>query len=237
MITRADLEAELLEQLLVADNSTLYPSTRLTSLVQNAYIWATQLVIWHDLVRAVYTSSVATINYYDYPDEFRSESIVRLEVAGEKSARKNFEDYLDFKNRNPTSTKRIFASFGRQYFISPTPLANNLEITLWGAVQADALALSTTKTIFSDNKQDGNEAVVRKAFSVAIKRSDPNLSKSEEQEAMVLLLRLAKAENDNTQRNQRLNHPMFNVPDFLGNSLGLSSSIGRFDYFPDQEDY
>jgi len=52
MTTRADLEAELLTRLQVADNSTLFPSARLTSLIKNAYIWATQFVVWHDLVRA-----------------------------------------------------------------------------------------------------------------------------------------------------------------------------------------
>jgi glycogen debranching enzyme len=236
MTTRADLEAELLERLLVADNSTLYPSTRITSLIKNAYIWATQLVIWHDLVRAVYTTTFVNTEYYDYPCEFRSESIVRMEINSEKYVRKNFEDYLDFKRRNPSSTKKIFASFGRKYFIHPTPTIAGYEITLWGAIQADALSASTSVPIFSYNKEEANEAVIQKAFAVAIKRLDPNLAKSEEQEATVTLLRLSKYEQDNTQRNQRLNHPMFAVPDYLGGNLNGSTPIGGFNYLIDEGD-
>jgi len=236
MITRENLVDELREQLLVADNSTLYPEERLISLIKNAYLWATQLVIWHDLVKAVYTNSFANFEYYDYPQEFRSESIQRLEVNGLKYSRRNFQDYLDFRKNNPNSQKRIFASFGRQYFISPTIPTAGLEITLWGAVQAPGLDNDGSIPIFSYNKQEGNEAVVRKAFSVGIKRIDPSLSKSEEQEATVTLLRLSKMEQDNTQSNKRLDHPMLDVPDYLGGSSG--NPIGGFSYLPeDTEDY
>jgi len=234
MTTREDLEAELLELLLVSDNSTLYPASRLTSLIKNSYMWATQLVIWHDLVRAVYTKTFADTDYYDYPQEFRSESIIRMEIAGDKYTRKNYEDFMDYKNRNSGTQKKMFASFGRLFFINPVN-AGGLEMTLWGAVQADALTNATDEPIFSNNKQEGNEAVVRKAFSTAIKRVDPNLSKSEEGEAIAILLRLSKMEQDNTQRNKRLDHPMLNVPDFLGGFSGNTSN-GSFNYTPEGED-
>lgn len=235
MTTREDLEAELLELLLVSDNSSLYPATRLTSLIKNAYMWATQLVIWHDLVRAVYTTTFPNTNYYDYPQEFRSESIVRMEINGEKYVRKNYEDYMDYKNRNPGTQKKMFASFGRLFFINPVSASGGEQMDLWGAVQADPLDLATDEPIFSNNKQEGNEAVVRKAFATAIKRVDPNLSKMEEAEALAILLRLSKMEQDNTQRNKRLDHPMLNVPDFLGGFTG-STSYGSFNYTPEGED-
>ena len=235
MTTREDLEAELLELLLVSDNSTLYPASRLTSLIKNSYMWATQLVIWHDLVRAVYTNTFANTDYYDYPQEFRSESIIRMEINGEKYVRKNYEDFMDYKNRNPGTQKKMFASFGRLFFVNPVSVSGGLEMSLWGAVQADALDLPESVPIFSNNKQEGNEGVVRKAFSTAIKRVDPNLSKAEEGEAIAILLRLSKMEQDNTQRNKRLDHPMLNVPDFLGGFSG-STSNGSFNYTPEGED-
>jgi hypothetical protein len=235
MTTRSDLETELIARLQVASNSTLYPSTRITTIIQSAYMWATQLVIWHDLVRARCTSTVATQEYYDYPANFRSESIIRMEVDGEEYKRKNYEDYLAFQQDNPSSTKKIFSSFGRQFFISPIPTttgSNN--ITIWGAIQADALSSSSSVPIFSYNKEEANEAVIKKAIAIALVRSDPTVAKSEEQDAITLLMKLSTDESKNTQRNKRLNHPMLTVPDYF-NSSG-STDIGSFNYEPDGAD-
>ena len=228
MTTRSDLETELLERLLVADNSTLYPSARLTMLIQNAYRWAKSLVIWNDLVNARKTGTKVDHEYYDYPAEFRSESIIRLEVDGEVYERKNFEDYLDYKDNNANTTKKMFASFSRRYFINPTPtLAGSYNIHVWGAIEGDQLDSSSSTTIFSYGNEEGNEAIIQKAFAVAIGRADPQLAKSETQEATVTLLRLHQLEQGRTQRNKRLDHPMFNVPDYFGGSQN-STTIGNW---------
>jgi len=232
MTTRSDLETELLARLQVATNSTLYPSARLTTLIQNAYIWATQLFIWHDLVRAMTTGTKVDHEYYDYPAEFRSESILQMEIDGDWYGRKNYEDYLDYRRDNPSTTKKMFASFGRRFFVNPTPTTlGSANISIWGAIQADALSLSSSVPIFSYNKEEGNEATIRKAFSVAVKRQDSNLSTSEENEAKAVLAKLSFDEQTNTQRNQRLNHPMLNVPDFF---VGKGRTpYSRFNYQPE----
>ena len=235
MTTRSDLETELVARLQVASNSTLYPSARITTLIQNAYMWATQLVVWHDLVRAVCTHTVAGQEYYDYPSNFRSESIIRMEVDDEEYKRKNYEDYLAFQRDNPSSTKKIFSSFGRQFFISPIPtITGTNNITVWGAIQADALTLSTSVPIFSYNKEEANEAVIKKALSIALVRSDPIVAKSEENDAITIIMKLSSDEAKNTQRNKRLNHPMLIVPDYF--SSGGSTTIGGFDYDPESGD-
>jgi hypothetical protein len=228
------LETELLARLQVASNSTLYPSTRITTLIQNAYMWATQFVVWHDLVRAVCTKTQAAHEYYDYPSNFRSESIIRMEIDDEEYLRKNYEDYLAFKKDNPTSTKKMFSSFGRQFFVHPTPTVTGTDnLTVWGAVQGDPLSLSTSVPIFSYNKDEANEAVVKKALAVALVRSDPTSAKSEEQDAKMILSKLSNDEQKNTQRNKRLNHPMLRVPDFF--STGGATDIGSFNTGLDED--
>ena len=231
MTTRADLETELQSQLQAADNSTLYPASRLTTLIKNAYIWATQIAIWNDLVRGKDTTTKASGTYYDYPSEFRSETIIRIEVDGDNYPRRAFEDYLSFIDRNPSSSKKFYANFGRQFFIHPTPSTAGLEICVWGAIQADALSDSTSVPIFSYNKEEANQAVVRKALSVAVKRADPNLAQVEEREATVMLLRLAEEEQKATQRDQRLDRPMFDVPDYYGGNG--ATPYQRFNYLPE----
>lgn len=237
MTTRSELETELVAQLQVASSSTLYPAARITTLIKNAYMWATQLVIWQDLVRAKTTGTWATHERYDYPDEFRSGTIFRLEVDDEEYKRKHFEDYLAFKRNNPSSTKKIFASFARQLFIYPTPTANgSANISAWGAIQADELSAASSEPIFSNSKEDGNEAVVRKAFSVAIRRQDKDLAKSEETEAIAILLKLSTDEQKATQRDQRLQHPMLSVPDYFAGGSGGATPYGKFSYDPEEEE-
>lgn len=237
MTTRSDLESELTSRLQVASNSTLFPSARITSLIKNAYMWATQLFVWHDLVRALKTNTVASAEYYEYPDEFRSESIIRLEIDDVEYKRKNFEDYLAYKRANTTTTKKMFASFGRQFFINPTPSSTGTtyNMSVWGAIQADELTASSSVPIFSKNKQEGNEAVVKKALSVALFRSSPQVAREEEAGAILILSKLSMDEQRNTQRNKRLDHPMLNVPDFFGGN-NSTSPTGSFNYNTEEDD-
>jgi hypothetical protein len=197
-------------------------------------MWATQFVVWHDLVRAVCTKTQAAHEYYDYPSNFRSESIIRMEIDDEEYYRKNYEDYLAFKKDNPTSTKKMFSSFGRQFFVHPTPTVTGTDnLTVWGAIQADALSLSTSVPIFSYNKEEANEAVIKKALAIALVRSDTSTAKSEEKDAIIILAKLAQDEAKNTQRNKRLNHPMFRVPDYFGS--GGAIDIGSFNTDVEEE--
>lgn len=226
--TRADMETELLAQLQVANNSSMFPSARLTQLIKNAHTWATNLFVWVDLVRAKCTSTVSGQEYYDYPAEFRSGTIMRLEIDGESYKRKSYEDYLDFRENNPGSTLKIFANYGRFFFIHPTPtLTGSNNMSIWGAIQADDLSQPTSTTIFSDNKEQGNEAIVRKGLSVALKRIDPKLSQTEEAQATTILAKLNFDEAKSTQRDQRIQHPKFIVPDFYSGNGG--NPIGNFD--------
>lgn len=232
MATRNDLVTELRDQLQAADNSTLYPESRLIKLIQDAYIWATQQFIWRDLVQGKITSTVANGDYYDYPEEFRSDTIIRMEIDGDPYERKNFEDFLDYRQNNPTSTRRIFANYGRWFHVFPTPTSNGSgNLTVWGAIHADDLDSESSETIFSNNKESGNEAVVRKALSVAIRRNDPKLAVSEELAAKGMLAELNQDEWAATHRDKRIQHPKFAVPDFFGSSLSVNR-IGRFDYDP-----
>lgn len=222
MDTYTELQTELTTRLQAADNSTLYPSSRIQTLIKDGHIWATTVFIWNELVRGRKTNSVATQDYYDYPEDFRTGTIIRLTVDDLPYDRKNFEDYLEYKRNNPTSTKRLFANFGRQYFITPTPSSSGVNnIKIWGAIQAPQLSGGTDKTIFSGNNSEGNEAIVKKAFSVAIKRLDPSLSQQEEKDAAGILAVLFDKQQKSTQRDQRIQHPFFNVPDFFATGNGM----------------
>ena len=230
MDTRAEMEAELVSQLQVASNSSLYPAARITSLIQNAYKWATNLFIWTDLVKAKTTDTGASQEYYDYPEEFRSNTILRLDIDEDPYERKNFEDFLDYKENNSTTTKKMFANYGRLFFVNPIPSAIGTDnICAWGAIQADALSASSSETIFTNNNPEGNDAVVQRAFGVALKRIDKKQSLEEIQEPIAILQKLNADEVKATQRDKRLDHPSMNVPNYFG-GYTANPNPGRFNY-------
>lgn len=233
--TREDLENELQSQLQIADNSSLFPASRLTKLIQNAYRRATDLYIWLDLVKGKTTHTQAGHEYYDYPQDFRSNTILRMEIDGENYERKNFEDYLAYKNNHPTSNFKMFANFGRQFFVWPVPTSTGTDnLDVWGAVVSDELANSTDETIFSNNKEDCNFAVVGLAFAVAMKRIDLSLSREEETSALAILAKHNKDEWVHTQRDQRIQHPKFAVPNYFNVSSGYNP-VGNFNWNPTME--
>lgn len=231
MDTRAEMETELIARLQVASNSSLFPSSRITTLIQNAYKWATNLFIWPELVRAKCTSTIANAEYYDYPSEFRTGTIIRLEIDGDPYDRKDYEDYMDYKENNPNTTKKMFANYGRFFFVNPTPSSNGSNnIDVWGAIQADVLDDSTDETIFTNSSPEGNEAVVERGFAIAMKRIDSAVSKSSNDEATIILGKLNMDAWKSTHRDKRLDHPRFNVPNFFGNDR--SPGVGKFSYQP-----
>lgn len=232
MDNRQEMEIELQSRLQVSSNSTQYPASRLTTLIQDAYKWATTMFTWLDLVDAKETNSKAGYEYYDYPEDFRSSSIVMLTMDGDEYTRKNFEDYQDFKRNNPNSTEKIFANYGRRFFIFPTPTTNGTNnISIWGQGVASSLSSPSSTTIFTNNKVEGNEAIVKKALSVALVRIDPPASVKEESEALAILTKINKDEWKSTQRDQRIQHPKFAVPNYFGTTR-YRDPIGGFSYQP-----
>jgi hypothetical protein len=234
MITRADMETELKQQLIASANSTLFPDSRITKVIQDSHRWATGMFPFRALMRAKKTNSIANAEYYDIPDEFKTHGVIRLEIDGKEYNPKAYEDVLDYKNEYPNSKKRIFGQYANYFFPRPIPTSDGTDnILVWGAVQANKLESSTDTTIFSNRDISGNEAIVRKAYSVLIKPFDSVNSTKEEGIAKGMLMEIFKEEQKNTQRDQRLQHPKFEVHDFYAGRGGISA-VGRFSYDPSE---
>lgn len=245
MQTRADIETELSKRLMVANNSTLVSPTRITQLVQDAYLWAGSLFFWPQLLRSRYFSSKPSsqsatpilplaYDYYDYPQDFLTGSISRLYFNGKKYDKKSFQDFLDYTDNAqqaqnpPDPTKLFFAEYGRQFFVWPgVTQAGVNDGLVWGNIQPQQLANSTDKTIFSLWNDSGNEAVLKKALAVEMERLDSGFANEQKQEAVQLLQVIWNKVVAENQKSQRLNHPRFKVPDYFGQDTGIST-IGNF---------
>jgi len=217
MQTYTELKTELSSRLQVASNSTLFTTTRIETLIKDAYMWATSQYNWPILEKAKITSTIANHYYYDYPAEFRTDSIIRVVIADQEYDRKAFEDFLDYKDANADDTDTfIFADYGRQVFIFPTPtVSGSSNFDVWGTIQPTQLSAGSDTTIFTYHDESGNEAIVKKALSVALSRSEKNLSVQEENEAKGILATIWQKVMQKQARDQRLDHPFFEVEDMF----------------------
>lgn len=240
MQTRLEMEAELQKQLRSATNSNIFPSDRLTSLVQNSYVTATTIFKWLALARAKTTSTTAKGAgdddcYYNYPDEFRTNTVFRVEIDGKEYNRKSFESYRDYRNRNPIggSSKRIFSNYQRFIFVSPDTSVGTDNMDIWGIIQAPELSTGASETIFSNNADEGNMAVVKLAKAVALESIKPDIAQRSLEEGMLMLARINESEWEEYKRDQQLDTPLFAVPDFYGKPM-LNGLIGQFNYDPEE---
>lgn len=239
MQTRGEIETEVIERAMIANNSTMFPASRVTQVVQDASLWAGSLYFWPILYRSrIFSSKPNTqslaYDYYDYPVDFLTNSISRIYINGEKYDKKAFQDFLDYVDNviagsiPPDSTKRYFAEFGRQFFVYPTvTAAGSSDGIVWGNIQAPALGSSSQITIFSLWDDSGNEAICKKALSVLMERIDSGFAMTQKQEAIQLLQVMWGKVTTELQRSQRLNHPFFQVYDMFGSGGGIST-IGNF---------
>lgn len=239
MITRADMEAELIQRAMLANNSTMIPPARATQLIQDANQWAGSLHFWPPLYRSrIFSSKPNTqslaYDYYDYPSDALTGSISRLYIGGKKYDKKAFQDFLDYVDNvligsiPPDPTKRYFAEFARQFFVYPTvTAAGTNDGIVWCNIQPLQMSIPTSTSIFSLWNDSGNEAILKKALSVAMERLDSGFANVQKAEAIQLLELIWKKITDEQQKSQRLNHPFFQVYDFFGYGSGVST-IGNF---------
>ncbi|MDE2025150.1 MAG: hypothetical protein KGJ07_01520 [Patescibacteria group bacterium] len=238
--TRSDMETELLARLMIANNSDTISPARITEIIQDAYKYCGTAYFWPSLMRArIATAAANTQNlnydYYDYPPDFLTNSVSRLYIDKLKYEKKAFQDFLDYVDNTqegsspPDRTKRYFADYGRQYFVWPNYIGSAPadDLIVWGNVQPPNLANSTDTTIFSSWRDKGNEAIVCRGMAVAMERLDSGLSAQNQQKADLLLSEIWQPIALEQQRAQRLNHPMFQVPDLFGTGSG-QSAIGNF---------
>ncbi len=169
MDTFLQMQQELQSMLSVTSASTFYTPTRIKSALNRAKEWAEDEHPWPALEKAAVGSTEANYENYDYPDQFKTDSLTRITVNGQPHELKAFDDYLDWKLNNPTSTEKIASDYGRQYFIYPVPTTTTVEnILLWGLVATPLLVEDIDMTIFSRNERTGNHAIVKKAFSLLV---------------------------------------------------------------------
>lgn len=245
MDTFANIVEAVQDDLTVGEESTLYSPTLIKRVINRAYRKVGGLFPWPELEDSKRTVTQASVEYYDYPQNWRSNSVWKLSITnsdvederyGEDpdGSPLSFDDYLNWKEDNPNATDKKWANQWRRYFIWPIPttlgsLSTGINvITIWGIKVVTALSSDSDTTVFSYSTPEANEAI--ELETVAILKSKGENEKAAEfrsAEAKQILIG-AWGKIVKEQAKFEKNQPFFYVNDFFGS--GNSKDLrGRFD--------
>lgn len=234
MDTFAEMLQAIQDDFNVGDESTLFSPTVIKRAINRSYRKCAALFPWPELMDAKTTTTVVSQYYYDYPQNWRSNSIWKLEVDDDRYGEDpdgsplKFDDYLNWKRDNPDSTDKKWSNQERRYFFSPTPTIAGLSICIWGIKVPTALSADADTTLFSYSTPEFNEAVVLEAEGILkAKKDDEKVGEFKSAEAkQILTSSWTKIRQENSKYEK--NMPFFEVQDFYGQ--GNSKDLrGRFD--------
>lgn len=241
MATNQDTFQELIvrvqDDLNINDESPLYPLARVKRAINRAKYKAEGLFRWAGTEHAKTTTTQTNQEYYDYPQDFRDDSIWRIEIDGVQYGEDPdgsplaYADYLAWRadTNNANSTDKKWANQKRRLFIFPVPTNSTSTISAWGQRIQDALVEDGDTTIFSYSMPAGNEAIILEAEAIL-----KNQGEEEEKGAFrsteakqILIVEWGKIRQENAKYAK--NQPAFDVPDYFRGRNTRGNNIGNFD--------
>lgn len=123
---------------------------------------------WRFLEIAKSTTTKKDHEYYDEPEDLKTNSIFAVKVDGKGYDRKSWNRYQEYKTAE--STEKIFAVHNGFYFINPTPTEDNLTIDIWGVKKP--VVLVTWKAAADDSvlPSEFDEPVIRLALASCLQK-------------------------------------------------------------------
>lgn len=225
MNTRGEILSRLKSELKMSSTSSKFSDTDLNDKIWDATIWAADQFSWPQIERGVQRTTQAK-EYYNYPSEFKSDSVYLVTVDGVQYDFIEFDDFQKFKRNNPGNTQSKLAStFGRQYFIHPAPTGTSQVINAWGLIQPASYSDDNSKTIFSDSEASLNEAIMRKAKATCLKSTAQ--AAAEETRALAILEKGFNRIKRRRARFQKKDSPKFEHTDYFATGGGHSFTLGN----------
>jgi hypothetical protein len=227
-----------------ADSSLFDPATGKLAIAR-AYRKIGGMFKWPDTMDSKKTSTIATHEYYDYPTNWRTNSVWKLMVDGvDYGDPLAFKDYNSEKENNfPSGLTLLWANYGRQYFVTnnalPPQTNGDNNIFIWGQKVVDPLVNDSDTTIFSFHLPEVNEAIILEASAILKQKGEIMqvlrrlyISGSEllsYQSTSIVNSAWQKISQEMAKQEKTI--PMFQVPDFFPSSKNRNQikwSIGNF---------
>jgi hypothetical protein len=222
------------DDLTIDNDSPLFPLALVKRAINRAYNKAGGLFRWPETEDAKKTSTQENIEYYDYPEDWRPDSIWKLTVDdvdyGDPIA---FKDYLyEKENDIPSGLQKMWANQWRRYFIYPTPTsAGDYNISVWGQKVVEEMEDDNDETIFSYSMPECNEAIVLEAVAILKSKGEEEKSSTFRSTEAKNILALAWKRIKEEQAKIEKTTPFLDVPDYFGRGTKLKSDVERIGNF------
>ena len=178
MKTRLELKQRFDQVLRLAKNSTLFSDDMKNAFLNDAVTYVASLYKWpqREMCARYISGTEAGYGYYDYPNspvQFAPDSIRSLMINNITYQQKDYYDLIKYVNgevKLPSNLEKHthwFANFGSWFFIFPVIDLNGLEIHATGVTVAAPLTDDTSTTIWSDDMEQLNEAVLEYMLFIA----------------------------------------------------------------------
>lgn len=236
MDTLSAIRAAIQDDLTVGSESTLYNPSVINRAINRAYRKVGGLFPWPELQDAKKTSTQANQEYYDYPQNWRSNSIWKVVIDDVRYGEQpdgsplSFDDYLNWKENYPDSTEKKWTNQWRRFFVWPVPVVQgDNNIVVWGIKVISDLSNDSDTTIFSYSTPEANEAIELEAVAILKSKGDNDkTAQFKSQEAKQILIG-AWAKISKELSKYEKNQPFFEVPDYFSNG-NSKDMTGRFNW-------
>ena len=166
--TIGDIQTEFLVRNNISTTDAFVTDATLTGWTKEAHTYCAGYKKWPFTEGRVSTTFASLVNDEDgylvgeYPEGWKGDSIRLLTVGGKRLDKKNFYKFQQYIEDNPSSTERIFTDYNRRYYINPS-IDLSGTVTAWGQYSpAPDYSIPASYTVFSNNDEEGNEAIVEK---------------------------------------------------------------------------
>lgn len=166
-----DYQQAILDDISVQSGDAFYTTAVIKRAINRSYKWVCGLRNWPQTEEAYVRDTEVGKNYYNYPSNFKTDSIKRLKYNGDKYTKTVWSEFLNYQEENPTGTDKIFSDHKRQYHINATISSVITDgIELWGNIgMPDDLVNSSDTTLFYGD-ENIEEAILKKALSILYKK-------------------------------------------------------------------
>lgn len=165
----SELKTAIRDDLSISAGDNFYGDAYIQRIANRAVKWYAGLHPWQQTQYGYYRSSVAGQEYYNYPENFRTDSIWKLKFNSISYDRISFTEYLKYQeDHGSASSDKIFSDFRRQFFINPAP-TTVADIEIWGHLIPTDMSADADTHPFA-GEQDPEEAILRYAIGLALKK-------------------------------------------------------------------
>lgn len=228
----SDLQTEVLVELGNDTTSSFYTETMVRNWLDTAHKWACAYKKWPQTEykdkSGTFTKSTEA---YSYPNAgFRTDSIRILQIGADLFKKKNFEDYLKYRENYSDRDDKYFSDYGRTLYVNPNCASGT--IYTYGQltpVTLGSVASSTSSTVFANSEDEVDEAIIEKAISLAYRKQKKlNESIAYENSAKAKLEEAWKRITDEQAMYQTIDKKMFEDFDVLNGEINETNNPLQF---------